>query len=200
VTPLLAAPVPRSGFIRELSFDGRGCALFSGDRAYRYALTRTWDGELLGPTTPLLVIFVGLNPSKAGANPVKVASEDSDQTITKEMGFASRMGATAMLKLNLYGIVSTDPRGMATAADPIGPHFDAAVTHALLRSPSVLEMPRKVVVAWGAHPMATKERIAAVTAFLPGPLHCLGTTKDGAPRHPCRIAYSTPLQKWERPT
>lgn len=198
MTPLLSAPLPRSGFIREVSFDGRGCALFSGDRGYRYALTREWDPILGRIEPPLLAIFVGLNPSKAGANPVKIAAKDGDMTITKETGFAELMGATALLKLNLYGIVSTDPAGL-NAADPVGPDFDAAITHALLRSPRIATMSAKIVVAWGSHPMATPGRISEVMAHLPGQAFCLGTTKDGSPRHPSRIAYATPLERWKGP-
>lgn len=44
---------------------------------------------------------------------------------------------------------------------------------------------------------ATKERIATMRGILlDQPLLCLGKTKDGAPRHPSRLAYSTPLEAW----
>jgi hypothetical protein len=53
------------------------------------------------------------------------------------------------------------------------------------------------VAAWGSSPFATNERIVRMAELLPGPLHCLGKTKDGAPRHTSRIAYSTPLEGWK---
>jgi hypothetical protein len=52
-----------------------------------------------------------------------------------------------------------------------------------------------VVCAWGdnakparASQVLTRFAAAGVTPY------CLGTTKRGAPKHPLRIAYSTPLQ------
>jgi hypothetical protein len=56
----------------------------------------------------------------------------------------------------------------------------------------------RVVVAWGATPLA-KNRVAAVQEIADVhriPLYCLGTTKDGSPRHPSRIGYATPMVRW----
>ena len=63
-----------------------------------------------------------------------------------------------------------------------------------------------VVAAWGTH--GTPQRITAVKGLLRHrTLWCLGTTKDGQPRHPLYIPNGTPLQTytaaqhdWHQPT
>jgi hypothetical protein len=52
---------------------------------------------------------------------------------------------------------------------------------------------RIVVAGWGAFPMA-KERaldVASVLRFHGNGMHCLGTTKDGHPRHPLYVRGDT---------
>lgn len=162
-----------------------GWALFSSDRGYRYALGRSRQEGIFDEGPGRMALFCGLNPSSAGA-------VDDDQTITKELGFAERLGCRSLVKVNLYPLISMDPAGLE--GYEALPEDDALLSAlvALLVPLSCL-----TVAAWGSHSMATKERVAAVTAFLPGPLHCLGTTKDGSPRHPSRIAYATPLERWK---
>lgn len=56
------------------------------------------------------------------------------------------------------------------------------------------------IAAWGTHGardgrgqrVADELRQAGVT------LHCLGTTKDGHPKHPLYVAGDTPIVPWER--
>lgn len=70
-------------------------------------------------------------------------------------------------------------------ADAIGPENDKHLAGLTPDGP--------VVACWGAHPFAAA-RAARVLEILGGvPLWCLGTTKDGWPRHPARLGNDTPL-------
>lgn len=171
----------------EHSADRRGFAIWENEvpEIYRYALGRDW-ADLFSADHALLAC--GLNPSKAGA-------EDGDVTITKEIEFARRFGCTRLVKVNVFGLVSTDPKGLSTVMDPTGPRNLWAIA-AVVRALELSRTRVTTLAAWGAHPMLTPERLAAVIALLPKPLHCLGTTKSGAPRHTSRLAYATPLQEW----
>lgn len=94
--------------------------------------------------------------------------------------------------VNLSALISTDPEGLKGTADPIGPelspHIDAALAEADM-----------VIAAWGslaARPAWLRHHGETVLRVLTR-LHdvrCLGKTADGSPRHPSRLAYSTPLE------
>lgn len=155
-------------------------ATFSACRRWRYRLWRRWEP---GPT----VLFCGLNPS--------IASEEADDpTIRREIDFAKRWGFGALLKVNLFGIVSTDPMGLARVEDPIGPANDAHIADAVGRADLV-------VAAWGCGPGKLRSLVEAraerVRLLMPA-ARCLGLTKDGQPRHPLYLAKSTALQVWRR--
>lgn len=153
-------------------------AVFSPDRRYRYHLARCW-----GLSTSR-VCFVGLNPSRAG-------ELHDDHTIRKEIGFAQRWGFGALDKVNLYGLVSTDPRGLATAADPFGPDNSRVALGAIAGA-------SRVVVAWGDIPkgLPMSDVLDIVATVLPSKRFCLGLTQSGSPRHPSRLSYETPLEAW----
>lgn len=59
---------------------------------------------------------------------------------------------------------------------------------------------RKLLVAWG--PAAKlripvlRERWKHVVKLVGKPLHCLGTAKDGQPRHPLMLRADAPLELW----
>lgn len=167
------------------SDDGRSWATFSLFKTHRYALGRDWSTAF--DPEPRTLVAVGINPSKAGV--------DDDQTIRKEIGFAKRLGCVRLVKFNLYGLISTDAKAsyLLEHPDPVG--SSDQVIRDEVENLDVLRV--VVLAAWGSHPMATRERIAAVTALLPVPLMCLGTCADGQPRHPSRIAYATPLVPWK---
>lgn len=93
--------------------EGSG-ALFSPCRAYRYALWRDWDISL--PR----VVFCGLNPSTAD-------EYSDDPTIRREVGFARAWGFGGLLKVNAYGLRSTDPKELRKVTDPVGEDNDLAI-------------------------------------------------------------------------
>lgn len=165
------------------------------DGPYRYWLERDWwtadmrDRERVPGQVDLLT-FVMLNPSTADG-------EVDDPTIRRCIGFAEREGATAMHVMNLYALRATDPAELLTHPDPVGVGNDE-----LLKSIPKHHTRFKTVVAWGAHKMATPERVSVLTdaaAEVGTDLWCLGKTKSGAPRHPLYVKGDTPLQVFTPP-
>jgi hypothetical protein len=157
---------------------GPSVAVFGGNGTYRYLLTRRWKP---GPVLPWLM----LNPSKAGA-------VVNDPTVVKCVNFAAAIGYGGIAILNLFALVATDPAGIRTHPDPVGPGNDACLT-------AFFQPGDTVVAAWGADG-ARSGRAAGVTQALTAAgvrFLCLGVTANGQPRHPGRLAYSTPLTAWE---
>ena len=153
------------------------------DGPYRYKLWRTWDYDLM-PTA-----WVMLNPSTADATA-------DDPTIRRCMAFSRRWGAGGIIVVNLFALRATAPAELLRAAragiDPIGPENDR---HLL----DVFPACDVIIAAWGAHAMA-KDRAKAVLPLVPEnmELSCLGTTKDGYPRHPLYVSADFPLIEMKR--
>ncbi len=177
------APAPEDGLEemhRRYPF-GFG-AQFNEDGTHRWVLWRAWaDGKH--------ALLVGLNPSKAGKT-------EDDTTIRKEVEFCKRWGVSGLRKVNAFSLVSTDPKAILTHPYAVGEHTDAQIALELV-DPNL----QMVVFAWGAF-AEVRERAKRIdqlvrrAAFTP---QCLGTTKDGHPKHPCRIAYATALEVFEGP-
>lgn len=157
-------------------------AVISSCREYRYSLRR--PALSVGASRPPAV-FCMLNPSTADATV-------DDPTIRRCRGFAERWGCNGIVVVNLYALRSTSPRALWSHADPVGPINDHYIRAAVRDSEGV-------VCAWGAN--AKPERVAAVVELLRGVggLYCLGTTKDGAPRHPLYVPGDTRLVDWTPP-
>lgn len=154
-------------------------AVFSDDRKYRYMLWRVFDVK-----RPM-VHLVGLNPSKAGET-------DNDQTITKEIGFAKLWGYGAIVKTNLFALVSTDPAGLRQAVeegrDPVGRACDLWIAAAA-------EVCDKSVFCYGDGG-EYMDRYVRARKLIPEP-YCLGVTQRGNPKHTSRLAYATPLVRMQ---
>jgi hypothetical protein len=139
-------------------------AVISSCGRYRYALMRAWgDGARY-------VMFVGLNPSTADGSV-------EDPTLRRCIGFARAWGYDGLWMANLYGLRSPKPRALRLADDPVGPETDRWLRH--MRDRSEL-----VVACWGADPMATPERTAAVHAIVGDELQAIRITKSRRPEHP----------------
>jgi hypothetical protein len=153
-------------------------AKISGCGTYRYALLRRW-GDGLAAT------FVMLNPSTADA-------DIDDPTIRRCIGFSRAWGYAALRVVNLYALRSTDPRGLWTATDPVGPENDQWLTKYAMAA-STQGTP--LIAAWGAN--ARPDRVQHVLA-LPGfhRLTALGTTKAGQPRHPLYLRNAAVPEPW----
>ena len=153
-------------------------AIFSPCRTWRYQIWNCWDRKLS------LLGYIGCNPS--------VADESTwDLTAQKFDGFAKRNGFGGWYAANLFGLVSTDPEGLAGVEDPVGPGNDEAIK-------DVCEKMNRVVICWGAPGGVFHDRVAHVLGVVGElPLWCFGKTKDGYPRHPSRIPYSTKIVLWK---
>lgn len=154
-------------------------AVFDPSRTYRYLLTRTWD-ETWPPAT-----WVMLNPSTADAFA-------DDPTIRRCISFARAWRAGGISVVNLFAYRATRPAGLRQAADPVGGLNDEFILGAC-RDAAV------VVAAWGAHG-ALGGRAASVSRMLAEArvgLHCLGTTRDGHPRHPLYVPASAAAEPYQ---
>lgn len=147
-------------------------AVISPCGTYRYSLGRSWTTSCWP-----VVLWVMLNPSTADA-------DADDPTIRKCIGFSKRWGMGAMRVVNLYALRSKDPRALRSHRDPVGPDNDDWIRESV-NGKSL------IVVAWGAH--ADSDRELQVLGIIPGS-KCLGRTKNGRPRHPLMLPYSTELE------
>ena len=150
-------------------------AVISDCGAYRYLLRRVWDHS-----QPRALIIM-LNPSTADA-------KIDDPTIRSCVRLTRAQGYGSFEVVNLFGLRTSDPAVLETAAEPIGPDNERVVTAAINRCDVV-------ICAWGAHPMAERKSFFirdAIRARKPA-AYCFGLTKAGAPRHPLYVKSGTPL-------
>lgn len=134
---------------------------------YRYWLRRSY----LHGGNGQVVAFLMLNPSTADAL-------QDDPTIRRCLAFTRAWGYSILSVRNLFALRATDPKELLTAEDPIGPQNDAELL--------ALRTAHLVIAAWGAKvPFGRDRKVLELLAGVP--LFCLGTTKDGSPRHPLYV-------------
>ena len=147
--------------------------MFSVDRKCRYTLWREWS------IYPGYINFLCLNPS--------IADEVlDDPTIRRCIRFAKDWGHSALCITNIFAYRATDPLVMKAQSDPVG---EENMGH-LLKIAGSASM---VVAAWGTHGVFKNQNENVVHTFQKYgiPLHCLGTTKDGHPKHPLYLRADT---------
>lgn len=146
-------------------------AIFDPRRRYRYLLWRSWN-----PRRPRLA-FVLLNPSRADETA-------DDPTLRRCLGFARSWGFGSLEVVNLFARRGSDPALLRRAADPVGPDNDAHIQRTIRRCDCC-------VPGWGngGRLLARDRAVLALAAGLT-PLHCLGRTAAGNPRHPLYIPRS----------
>ena len=152
--------------------------IFSEDRVYRYNWTRRVSND------PGRMLCIGVNPSKAD-------EYRSDNTITRGCNFAKRFGYGVFEMGNLNAFCATDPRDMKAASDPVGPDNDRYLMEAIRRC-------ELIVSCWGIHG-AFGDRDMEVLRLIGQErknVYCFGTTKNGYPRHPSRLANNTELVRY----
>lgn len=124
-----------------------------------------------------------LNPSTADAS-------IDDPTIRRCRGFAKLWGCNGLTVVNLYALRSTDPKQLWASMDSIG-HYNDNWLRRLVKEHT------DVVCAWGAK--AAPDRVGdfcRMVSLLDVRLWCLGTNKDGSPKHPLYVKADTPLIRW----
>lgn len=150
-------------------FNGESNAVFSEDRKYRYALWRVWD------INKPKIMFIGLNPSTASENM-------DDPTIRRVKGFAKSWGYGAVYMMNLFAIVSSDPKILRTnGMDLLGDNNDWLTT--------IGGTCKDILFAWGNFKEA-EERAKEVCKMFPNAI-CLGFNKNGTPKHPLYVSAKT---------
>lgn len=176
-------------------------AMFLGpDDCYRMSLTRDvspgggW-GKTLG--------FVMLNPSTADA------SKD-DPTIRRCLAFAREWGFGRLMVRNLFPYRATSPEDLwAWLAVVDQDELDDIQGRNRILLGSLASKCEYTVVAWGST-MPTGKHIARGRYDLarlcaedrlarnakPGRLVCLGTTRDGHPRHPLYVSKRVRAARW----
>jgi hypothetical protein len=126
-----------------------------------------------------------LNPSTASALVL-------DPTVRRCVRLAQAWGLGAVEVVNLFALRSTDPRGLRGPDEPVGPGNDDAVVAAAAAADLV-------VAAWGVHG-SLAGRDERVRALLDDrPLHHLGLTRDGHPRHPLYLPRTARTVPWHSP-
>lgn len=150
-----------------------GTAVFSGCGRYRYLLARQLPGN------GGICLFIMLNPSTADA-------QRDDPTITRCKAFAGLWGMSELRVVNLFGLVTSDPRQLALAHDPVGPGNDEVLVSQLRESGTV-------IAAWGncGSLGGRSDRARRLMAESGASAYHLGLNISGEPRHPLYVNRST---------
>ncbi len=159
--------------------DAPSTAEYSDCENYRYALTRVWD------SAGQKVMFVMLNPSTA-------TEVQNDPTVERCERRARALGFGAFRVTNIFAWRDTDPFKMRKAKEPVGPLNDKAILDGC-------DWADLIVAAWGTHGEhlgrgAFVEKLLRETTT---PIHHLGLSKAGHPKHPLYIAYSQQPMLWD---
>ena len=155
----------------------RSAALYSPCAAYRYRLDRTWSDA-----PP--VAWIMLNPSTA----TELAN---DPTIARCEARARADGHGGLRIVNLFALRATRPADLKRHADPIGPGNDAQLLAAC-------DGAARIVAGWGVHGvhLDRAQRVRRLLRETGLPIHTLGLTQGGHPRHPLYVAYATQPEPW----
>jgi len=125
-----------------------------------------------------------LNPSTADAFQL-------DPTNRRCVGFAQAWGYGALVTTNIFAFRSTNPAGLRTTNDAVGPENNEAIVDAAKNADLV-------IAAWGTHG-ELRDRGNAVRKMLGESgvaLHMLRLTKAGYPGHPLYVAGDTVPTLW----
>lgn len=160
-------------------------ATLSADGRYRWTLSRCWDPSMRLPWCG----WIMLNPSTADA-------EVDDRTIGRCMGFARSWGYGGITVVNLFGLISTDPAELRTAAHPVAPPDQVGMHDDVILGIGTDGVCPVVVAAWGVDGVlhGRDRHVARLYREAGVELHCLGTTKDGHPRHPLYLPATQQLE------
>lgn len=162
-----------------------GWARFSDCGRYRHELGRDWTPP---GQPPRAILFVGLNPSVAGA-------DVSDPTCHRELTFARDWGFTRYLKANLLDWRATSPRDI-----PADPNRAASADNLPTLARLAAEADTIVMASGNIHPRYAQIETALLSALRATgkPLLCLGHNQSGHAKHPLYIRRDAPLIPFDR--
>lgn len=124
-------------------------------------------------------------------NPSTADHRRNDPTIARCETRARDLGATAYRIVNLFAFRATYPQDLRHASDPVGPGNDASIR----RAASWADL---LICAWGVHGTlhGRGDAVARLLRATGRPIHHLGLTKSGAPRHPLYLKRCLKLDIW----
>jgi hypothetical protein len=122
-----------------------------------------------------------LNPSTADA-------DKDDPTIRRCITFSERWGYSKLIVVNLYAMRATNPQHLLKDHDPIGRENRGYIQEAIQYSSTVM-------AAWGAFKMGVPQEL--VRLLQDCNLWCLGTTKNGSPKHPLYVSSITDRERFQ---
>lgn len=183
-------------------------ATISACQTYRYRLWREWrlhprpaqwemwvdeddqpvvDGAGAQLGEPLACVFVMLNPSTADG-------AQDDPTIRRCVSFARREGFDRLEVVNLFAYRATKPTDLFDAS----PQIDILGWENQHYIAKALDRAGLIICAWGVHGNYSLQDdfvLGWITEanFRDAPVMCLGTTKEGHPRHPLYVPKDAPL-------
>lgn len=156
-----------------------GC--FEGDK-HRYLLWRRWDN------TKPSVSWCCLNPSTASGHGVE------DPSSIKMREFSKLFGFGGYNLVNLGSLRATDPKDFFAA-----PESERWNANTNIYIENAIRKTSKIILAWGANGHKIPDRCTEVYKLIKSTgatMYHLGFTKDGHPKHPLMLPYSTKLEKW----
>ena len=157
---------------------------------YRYELTRNWRPRESNRTC----IFIMLNPSTADGT-------KDDATILKCVQFAKKFGCGQLIVVNLFAYRETSPKKMMALnnVDVVGPdnkdYIEDTLRCGLYEGNSPL-----IIAAWGNDGKHIGQDETMLGWLDDKFVECLGTNKNGTPKHPLYIPYEQTLIPFSRPT
>jgi hypothetical protein len=144
---------------------------------YRYSLKRDWDSN-----KSRKAVFIMLNPSTADGNA-------DDRTTIRCINFAKAWNCGSLEIVNVFAYRATDYNELRnlTKEEATGvensKHIEDALNSATIK-----------VAAWGENVKIHHDNYTELKEQLEGhKLFCLGTTRDGHPRHPLFVKSATTL-------
>lgn len=137
-----------------------------------------------------VTVFGMLNPSKAN-------KDRNDPTSRRCVQFARDWDTAAVVLVNLYAAISTEPDELLELDDPVGPRNWDYINEAC---ELIHKEGGRFVIAWGVHRMAVPQAPAFLDFIEKRkmiPMH-LGLTQGGQPRHPLYAPSGTELEEYGR--
>ena len=157
-------------------------ARFGDNDLYRFSLVHTLDWFIAESTA----LFIMLNPSTADET-------HDDPTIRRCKDFTLRAGCGVLSVVNLSPRRATDPDDLIMA----GPEEPEVWRANLKNILSEASLANKIVLAYGVNGCIEERDSKIVTMLLnlgyANKFWCLGTTKNGYPRHPLYVPKTQPM-------
>lgn len=189
-----SVPLP-AGVAAEAIWDPLSNQVGLEPPAQRWQLRWTNKAPILLRPDPVVrgpVCSIGLNPSGAGV-------ARGDMTLNTEWALYQRWGVEELLKLNLFPTIATYPADLLRDAGP-----DAYLDYVIAQAVACHRAGGIVIATWGGpYPGALRALVAqradAVERGLRAarvPIHVLGVTKGGCPRHIRGIGRDARPQLW----